>query len=147
MSIIEKAQTFDHSKIFNYFKKDIKTKYGVEDDTLTSLLQREAIRFLIMCVIYPEKNFNMHNKLVDEYWHTFMLFSSEYFSFCETLGSPYIHHAPNIEDIDTKGTDNVKDQSFSEFEELYKKTFNEDLPEVWKQDSKVWCKKIWCKKL
>ncbi len=33
-------------------------------------------------------------KLVDEMWHTFILFTQEYFDFCDAFLGRYIHHAP-----------------------------------------------------
>lgn len=34
--------------------------------------------------------------IVDEAWHTFILFTSEYVKFCQDVFGKYIHHSPSI---------------------------------------------------
>lgn len=60
------------------------------------------------------------------HWHTFILFTKEYFEFCKRLGVDYIHHQPSL---DFKPSRN--DKEFSDFVELYQKTFQQNLPKIW----------------
>ncbi len=125
--IICKAQAFNHRPIFDRFKKGLHEKFGVADKETAENLKKECLRYLTLCALHPEKEISMFNEMVDEYWHTFLLFSREYFDFCHDLGIPYIHHYPNVSEEKPK-----EGATFSDFEKLYQETFEEDLPALWK---------------
>ena len=78
-----------------------------------------------MCAAYPGREIPMFSELVDEYWHTFILFTKDYFAFCRALGMPYIHHEPAGDDVAEEGP------SYAEFCSLYEQAFQQPLPEVW----------------
>lgn len=44
------------------------------------------------CAIYPEMSD------IDDMWHTFLLFTKDYMSFCKTYFDEYIHHVPNTKE-------------------------------------------------
>ena len=126
--IIVKAQEFSNPHIFGRFKKEIKEKFEIEDEEKARHLEREALRYLALCALHPGKEINMFSEQVDEYWHTFILFSKDYFEFCRELGMPYIHHYPNVsEEAPTEGA------TFKDFEDLYEATFKEELPAIWRE--------------
>lgn len=54
----------------------------------------EAKRYLILCALNPEKIYAMRGP-IDEFWHTFVTFTTLYFDFCRELCGQYIHHIPN----------------------------------------------------
>jgi len=126
--IILKAQEYNNRHIFERFKKEIKEKFEIEDEAMAHNLKREALRYLTMCALYPGKEINMFSEQVDEYWHTFILFSRDYFDFCQELGMPYIHHYPNVSEEEPK-----EGATFKDFEELYEETFKEKLPGIWRE--------------
>ncbi|OGH91170.1 MAG: hypothetical protein A2534_04285 [Candidatus Magasanikbacteria bacterium RIFOXYD2_FULL_39_9] len=56
-------------------------------------LEMECRRFMYLTVIVP--NFELApTKPIDEYWHTFILFTREYDAFCRMLSGRYVHHKP-----------------------------------------------------
>ena len=90
-------------------------------------------------------------ELVDEVWHTFILFTIEYRKFCNTIFGEYIHHEPNVSS--RYGVDPLfpykKKQSTEFFYEQYKTYFG-PLPKIWRLKSlgkNIECvrieKKIW----
>ena len=59
----------------------------------------EFKKFMAIVVINHDtgKRVEMVSELVDEIWHTFILFTNEYRKFCDTLVGEYIHHEPNVD--------------------------------------------------
>ncbi len=55
----------------------------------------ETKKFLILCASDRNAGF-APSKTVDSMWHEFLLFSHEYFKFCEILGVDYLHHEPAV---------------------------------------------------
>lgn len=35
-------------------------------------------------------------QIMDDMWHTFIIFTQDYFQFCETYFGEYLHHIPNV---------------------------------------------------
>lgn len=125
-TIINQAESFENQFIDARFKKELKNKFNILDDDTANAIKKEALRYLALCAIYPNQDIGMYSKIIDEFWHTFMLFSMEYFAFCKTLGQTYIHHVPNC-----SAQDNNSECGFSNFAELYKNTFHEDPAQIW----------------
>jgi hypothetical protein len=71
----------------------------------------------------------MISPIVDEAWHTFILFTEEYENFCRNIVGKFLHHRPIISD-DVCG----KRIGVQNFIESYRKYFGE-LSTVWKQHS------------
>jgi len=57
---------------------------------------REAKRFLTLCALHPDRTYGMRGP-IDEFWHTFVTFTSRYMDFCERVAGRFIHHFPNTE--------------------------------------------------
>jgi len=53
----------------------------------------EMKRFLTLCALHPRTHYGMRG-IVDDAWHTFMIFSRDYTAFCSDLAGDYIHHEP-----------------------------------------------------
>ncbi len=61
-----------------------------------------TLSFLKMSRAYPDHQF-APSKLIDQGWHTFLLYTRGYQEFCLRLGTSFIHHEPNDgEAIDLK---------------------------------------------
>ncbi len=78
------------------------------------------------------KKVEMVSELVDEVWHTFILFTNEYRKFCEVIIGEYIHHEPNV--ASAYGVDPLfpykKKQGTDFFYEEYERCFGV-LSDVW----------------
>lgn len=131
--LFEKAESFDDSRVFERFKSELEQKFGVKDSQQALELRKEALCYLAMAAHERQqrRRLPMFNKMIDEYWHTFILFTKEYFAFCQTLGVSYIHHAPR-----DKSQPQAKRMTRSEFGAIYRNHFGRDLPSLW-GDSKA----------
>jgi len=104
------------------------------DDKIKEIVG-EFKKFIAILVINHEKGtkVEMVGELVDEVWHTFILFTNEYRKFCDTMVGEYIHHEPNVKT--QYGIDPLfpykKKKSTEFFYEEYEKYFGH-LPEIWK---------------
>lgn len=67
----------------------------------------------------------MVSELVDEVWHTFVLFTRDYHKFCKMLVGGYIHHIPNT------GGDESDPREALNFYEHYNRYFGE-MPPIWR---------------
>lgn len=52
-----------------------------------------AIGFLYLCA--TNNGPFVPSRFVDDGWHTFLLYTQEYFEFCNRIAGRYIHHSPN----------------------------------------------------
>lgn len=57
------------------------------------VLEKECRRFLYLAAVVPHLE-HAPTKPIDEYWHTFILFTREYTNFCEKVIGKYLHHKP-----------------------------------------------------
>lgn len=101
----------------------------------------EAKRYLVLGAAIPDTRFGMYSAMVDEAWHTFVLFTTEYTDYGYRYFGRFIHHVP----ADDGGmsaampTDGLPENaaSFNEFRERYEELFGEPLPAVWYDDDCV----------
>ena len=85
--MIDTAMAWPFERIVARYVKD-----GA-DPLHAALHERELKRFLLLCSIYPNRNFGMAGP-VDELWHTFLLFTGPYVRFCAQVAGRFLHHAP-----------------------------------------------------
>jgi len=57
---------------------------------------RDLLKFLDLAAKYP-KQLLIPPPLVDEAWHTFIIFTRKYHAYCETHYGKYIHHRPPMQ--------------------------------------------------
>ncbi len=100
--IIQKALGYDISHVVKRFAKDNNISF---DDVIE--YEIELKRFLILCVLYPNKQFAMSSEIVDELWHTFIWHTQSYFDFCKSTGGKYIHHEPTPGDHENLECDEI----------------------------------------
>lgn len=56
----------------------------------------EGLRdYFAICAADPDGRAGMPSRIVDEAWHTFILFTREYADFCERAFGGFLHHAPS----------------------------------------------------
>jgi len=58
------------------------------------LVFEELKNFLFLS--YTNKDTYLFSFVVDEAWHTFILFTREYMTFCNNVFNKYMHHSPSI---------------------------------------------------
>jgi hypothetical protein len=56
--------------------------------------EQELKRFLALCAIKRDAAYGMAGP-VDDLWHTFIIFTREYESFCRSVAGFFLHHVPN----------------------------------------------------
>jgi len=77
-----------------YIVKRFQNENNVKDEDLPIII--EAFKSYLMIFTGRKKNFcPMPSTIVDELWHTFLLFSKEYTFFCKKAFGFYLHHTPN----------------------------------------------------
>jgi hypothetical protein len=94
----------------------------------------EAIKYLILCHLYPEKRWDMFSRLIDEAWHQFVLFTSQYLEFCRRYFGRYVHHAPGNSPGMAQREGSLAG-TFADFKDHYECMFGGPLPALW-QDAK-----------
>lgn len=106
-----------------WFVKEIITKKGSISEEKIDLAIDEFRKFLVLVHLY-EKKFSMTSKEVDTVWHTFILFTKEYYEFCNDTFGKILHHIPQ-----TSRTP-VQPNGKQFFYKAYKNTFG-DIPDIW----------------
>jgi hypothetical protein len=96
----------------------------------------EVVKYLILNRAYPMKKWEMSSRLIDEAWHQFVLFTSEYIEFGKQYFGVYLHHAPgNSPSMPLRSPADVP--SFADFGEHYKLLFGTQPPDVWQDANAI----------
>lgn len=108
----------------------------VETAALGEALFVEVIRYLILCQAYPDRQWQMSSRRIDEVWHQFVLFTGEYFAFCERYFGSYLHHAPSNAPgvVRPRGDRRLE---AAEFQRCYEQLFGSPVSELWRDSSVV----------
>ena len=126
-------------------------KYQIPDGVIERLRQKEPFKKMteiqikeivdefkkfvaIVAINYARgKKIEMVGELIDELWHTFILFTNDYRKFCDTTVGEYIHHDPNVNAEDRNGPLFIskKKRNIEFFYEEYE-NFGPS-PAIWKQ--------------
>jgi hypothetical protein len=94
------------SDVLNYENNEVVLRFArernvsVEDASDVFL---ETKRWLWLCASSPGMPVNMVGDafVIDEMWHTFLLFTRDYAEFCQTYLSEFVHHVPKRSDEDS----------------------------------------------
>ena len=101
----------------------------------------EAKRYLVLCEANPDMTFGMCSAMVDEAWHAFILFTTEYTEYSRRYFGNYVHHSPadyyQTVELPAAGGRSQKEASFNEFRQRYEELYGQPLPAVWYDDSSV----------
>ncbi|BBX06181.1 glycine-rich domain-containing protein [Mycolicibacterium aichiense] len=100
------------------------------------LLFTEAKKYLVLCEATPEMSFGMPSAMVDQAWHAFILFTTEYTDFGHRFFGRYVHHSPVV-DYDPAAQPQSNIGSFNDFQGRYQELFGEPLPAIWYDDTSV----------
>jgi len=92
----------------------------------------EFKKFVAILILNDGQNrrIEMVSEIVDEVWHTFILFTKEYADFCNKVMGKFIHHEPNVDALFQKYVanpvgpiKNTQEIGIQNFNEDYKKYF------------------------
>jgi len=89
--IVKIAENYDISKIRKRYMKD----FSISEEKAMQH-EIELKRFLLICGLF-EGPIGMRGE-IDEFWHTFLIFTGEYQRFCKKIAGFFIHHSPNDDD-------------------------------------------------
>jgi len=89
--IIAAAENFPLNRIIRRYMAD-----KCIDPEVAASHARELKRFLALSAIY-DGPLAMRGP-VDDFWHTFLLFTEEYRSFCNDVAGTFLHHVPHADD-------------------------------------------------
>lgn len=90
----------------------------------------EAVKYLVLSHMYPDKRWDMFSRLIDEAWHQFVLFTRQYFEFSQRYFGHYVHHAPGNSPGLARKTEGMEG-TFADFKDHYERTFGGTLPALW----------------
>ena len=96
----------------------------------------EAKKFLILSFVDRDVSWNMYSTRVDEAWHQFVLFTSQYVEFCQRYFGAYLHHNPSNAP-EAPGRPVLKPSTFEGFRARYESFFGEPLSDVWLDERSV----------
>jgi len=85
------------SRIIRYPMGHIVRRYAKDHDVPSDVakeIEVELKRYFILTALNPSYDYGMAGS-VDDLWHTFILFTKEYKSFCETHIGRFLHHYPD----------------------------------------------------
>lgn len=122
--LIYKAESFPLEKILTRYQKD----FNVPTDQAKEH-EKELKRYLILAVI-SETQLPMMSREIDNLWHTFIIFTKDYCSFCREIAGKYIHHTPKSEN---KQNPENESENAKKFIERYTEFFGfQPSPIIWK---------------
>jgi hypothetical protein len=96
----------------------------------------EAKKFLILSYVDTDVSWNMYSRRVDEAWHQFVLFTSQYVDFCQRYFGEYLHHNPSNAPEAPERVE-LKPSTFEGFRARYESFFSEPMSDIWLDDRSV----------
>lgn len=101
-------------------------------------LFQEVKRYIVLVRVASDTVWDMHSLRIDEVWHQFVLFTSEYINFSFAHFGQYINHSPsNAPAIEVAEQEPLKTSDFEAFAQRYLSIYEEPLPSVWWDERQV----------
>jgi hypothetical protein len=111
-------------------------KYDVTEQVARSH-ERELKRYLAMCLADPEAAYGMFGP-VDEFWHTWILFTREWCEFSNAVAGRYIHHKPTTREEKQAARSSHGPSAYQRFLADYPGYFGEEAPaDLWPRPAKA----------
>jgi len=85
---INQIDNFDYSNLVWKLRQE----NGMSDEHITEGI--ENLKRYYVVALFDPLNEHAVSELVDPFWHTHILFTKEYISFCSNIFNGYIHHSP-----------------------------------------------------
>jgi hypothetical protein len=120
--VIDFAMSFPMAEVVKRYAKDYQA-----DLAYAERLERELKRYLILCALDLDKGYAMAGP-VDGLWHTFLLFTRLYASFCEQTAGKFLHHEPG--DIENEAELETFERDYANLWHDYERTFGEPPPDI-----------------
>jgi hypothetical protein len=76
-AVVERALSFPMSDVVQRYAKEQRLPLSVGEEHSIELK-----RYLALCALHPETSYGMRGP-IDEFWHTFIVFTERYASFCD----------------------------------------------------------------
>jgi len=128
--IIDLAMSFPMAQVLKRYARDYQTSIEYPER-----LERELKRYLTLCALDLDKSYAMAGP-VDGLWHTFLLFTRLYASFCEQVGGAFLHHEPG--DIENEAESERFETDYANLWNDYERTFGEPPPDtIWPTFAKL----------
>jgi hypothetical protein len=91
LATLQEVLKYENEEVILRFSKEKRVPL---DDAKDVFL--ETKRWLWLCASSPGQSVNMVGEafVIDEMWHTFLLFTREYADFCEKYFQEFVHHVP-----------------------------------------------------
>ena len=111
-------------------------KHGVTE-AVAREHERELKRYLAMCLANPEAAYGMFGP-VDEFWHTWILFTREWWDFSREVAGRYIHHSPTTRAEKERVRSGEAPSAYGRFLADYPSYFGEEAPaDLWPRQRKI----------
>lgn len=119
-----KKQILEYSNtgVMKKYARDYELPLDVAAEHFTELM-----KFLFVCATY--KGSFSPTQTIDNVWHTFILFTKEYDSFCKEYFGKFIHHNPDVD---------INESTKSENNRTYKLLYDIVISEFGEPTSKAW---------
>jgi len=88
---IKKAMEWPLEQVLKRYQKDYKVS-----EEVAKVHERELKRYLIISAEISPDTLKMFSPEVDNFWHTFLLFTNEYEKYCQENFGCFLHHIPKI---------------------------------------------------
>jgi hypothetical protein len=122
--VIRRAMRFPLEPVLRRYMK----YYGVSEEEAREH-EVEMKRYLVVCALSEGTKFYAVQPPIDNFWHTFIIFTQLYTEFCNTIAGRYIHHTP------AEACTLPKAEMFSSYNDLfhdYALVFNSEAPaHIW----------------
>ena len=115
------------SDVITKFFKENSVKGGDTQDQIID----EFCKFIALAA-HSSSPIAMTSKVIDELWHTLIIFTDKYEAFCKKFIGRFLHHSPNTDESPV-GVAHVKN-----FQLMYEKTFG-IIPDIWEIEKAKLC--------
>lgn len=128
----EPVLSFDAPYLIEKLVKDRVVDSAAEGEALFA----EVKKYLILSQVDSAVSWNMYSRRVDEVWHQFVLFTSQYVEFCNHYFGHYLHHNPSNAP-EGPGRTTLTSSTLKDFRARYAAFFGEPLPDIWEDGRSV----------
>jgi len=126
---LEKLDRYYYDPLIQRFQR----KFGIEYGRV-QLIFEDLKKFFLLSYKYRNETFINHELLIlDQMWHTFLLFTEEYGRFCISCFGEFIHHTPmtKIRKKNEGVPEGFNEEATRQFYSLIYDEFGEDVLVRW----------------
>lgn len=105
---------------FSFLKEKFQTSFPCDEEEFREIVAE--FKNFMKLVYLQDQPLAMIGKGVDEFWHTFLIFTPQYAEFCDNIFGEFIHHQPHT------ALTPVPEKALTNFFSAYTKEFGEPTP-------------------